>query len=230
MAIVTKESVFAPGLRALRTAWKPILLIQSILVFVVVGYYFAPAVGRFLESVAEFKNQTGIWFALGVGFFSGGVLPELARAATGQVKNLDREFARDTVYTGFVYAVIAVCVWVLYAILESLFGPTTSYLVLAKKVLVDQLIFSPFVSIPVAFHLFGWREVGFKASYFKNVFIWEFYKTNVGPPLVMCWAFWGPTVTCIYLFPINLQFVISAFCQGVWSLIFVLMVRAKLAE
>ena len=204
------------------------LVIQLALVAVVVGYYSVPSVARVLEDWADFKDSLGIVSVVIVGFVAGGLLPELAKLVTGRLGKVDGKWLGDTAYTGVVYSLIALCVWTLYIFLEAWLGPTKSVGVLAAKVGFDQLVFSPLVSMPLAFHMFGWRDAKFKAGYLKNLFDREFYVEHVAPPLVMCWAYWGPVVSCIYLFPERLQFVIAAFCQGAWSLLFVLMVRGSL--
>lgn len=222
---MARESVFGPGLRALKRAWAPMVLIQAVLVAVVVGFFVSPGVGEVLGRLADVKDAWGVWMAVATGFVAGGFVPEGAKALTGRMGRVSGKWLADTLYTGFVYSIVSVGVWILYALMEDWFGPTRGLGELVPKVLLDQLVFSVFFSIPFAYHMFTWRDRGFAGSYWRRVFSWEVYRREVAPGLVMCWAFWGPAVTCIYVFPERLQFVVSMLCQGVWSLVFVLMVR-----
>lgn len=220
-----KESPLAPGIRAIKASWPAMVAIQVCLLLVLLGFFFVPSVKVFLDQLAVYKDKAGVFSAVIAGFVSGGILPELAKLVSGKLKKTDQAWLRQTIYNGFVYSIISICVYFLYKFLDGVFGPTTNAFILAEKVLFDQLIFSPFLSIPLAFHLFGWRDAGYKPSYAKNLLDRSFYAKHIWPPLVMCWAFWGPAVTCIYIFPERVQFVLSFMCQGAWSLIFVIMVK-----
>ncbi len=220
-----RESPFAPGIRAIKASWPAMVAIQICLLLVLLGFFFVPSVTSFLNWLAVYKDQAGVFSAVIAGFVSGGFLPEIAKLVSGKLKKVDSLWFKQTFYNGVVYSIISICVYFLYKFLDGVFGPTTNAFILAEKVLFDQLIFSPFLSIPLAFHLFGWRDAGYKNTYAKNLLNLKFYVKHVWPPLVMCWAFWGPAVTCIYIFPERVQFVLSFMCQGAWSLIFVLMVK-----
>lgn len=224
------EPAYMTGVRAVKNAWQGMLAIQLCLVMVVAGYFLAPEFAAFLGKLADLKDKGGVFSAILAGFVSGGLVPEIAKSLIGKGKNREPGWVADMLYAGFVYSIISVLVFFLYKLLDGVFGPSTTFGALAGKVLFDMLVFSPFLSIPLAFHLFGFRDEKFSTSYLRNIVDKNYYISHVWPPLVMCWAFWGPAVTCIYLFPERIQFVLAFFCQGAWSLIFVLMVREKLVR
>lgn len=135
------------------------------------------------------------------------------------------------VFTGVVYACVGGFVAVLYWVQVLLFGPAGDWGTLVKKILFDQLVFSPLVSIPFAVGMFHWRAAGWRWSSWLSVASRDGYLRNVMPPLVMCWFFWGPLVACIYSLPEQVQFVVSASCQAAWSILFVFMVeRGRVRE
>ena len=203
------------------------LLIQFLVGLTVLFYLVNPGFKSWMDGVAEWKNGLGLFFPLASGFIAGGFLPEVAKFALRRLKHFDRKWLTDTLYTGFFYGVITLLVFGLYLFLDRWLGPTTNWMILGQKVVIDQLVFSPLISMPVGVAAFGFRDAGYKSSYWKDFFTWKFYRGRVAPALVMCWSFWGPVVTAIYILPENLQIVVSAGCQAAWSLLFVFLVRTN---
>jgi hypothetical protein len=201
------------------------LLVQSIMIAVIIGYFKAPAVTNVLTNIANYKDQTGIWFVLASGFIAGGFIPEIAKPLVGRIPKLNKEWISLTLYTSTVYMAITLLVYYMFKFQVVMFGDDGSLLMVVKKVIFDQLIFSPLLSIPLGVGLFKWRQEHFKFSAWKQVTSPENYKKNVFPALIMCWAYWGPITMGMYFLPEKVQFVASAFCQAAWSLLFVFMVQ-----
>lgn len=203
------------------------LLVQIVCVATVIGYFnFEPAYD-FLIAASEFKDRTGLFFVLGSGFIAGGLLPEIAKIFVGRIPKFDRAWLSLTGYTACVYMALAALVFYMFKFQVVLFGDSGDFVSVTKKVIFDQFIFSPFVSIPLGVGLFKWRQANFKLSAWKQVTTKAGYKENVFPALVMCWSYWGPIVCGMYWLPERIQFVVSAFCQAAWSLLFVFMVESK---
>ncbi|MDI9638585.1 hypothetical protein QPK87_04655 [Kamptonema cortianum] len=221
------NSVFVQGWNAVKAVWPPMVLIQTACLLVVIGFYIYEPITLWLEAFGKFKSEWGLLFVVSSGFLAGGILPEIAKAILGRIKQFNAAWLKSTLYTGAVYALITFLVDRLFITQTILFGETTSWQILLYKVAFDQLVFSPLISIPLAVGLFGWKDAGFKSSYFRSFFTWRHYKNHVMAPLVMCWFFWGPTVSFFYVLPERLHFVVSACCQGAWSLLFVFMVSDK---
>lgn len=216
---------FRPGLESLQAMWRPMAVVQFALVLTVAGYFASPSINSALERAAEFKDRGGIPLVLAVGFFAGGVLPEIAKAAVKALGNLTWEWLRTTVYTGLVYMLVTFLVAGLFKFQAIVFGDTGALDMVVKKVLFDQLVFSPLLSIPLAVGLFKWRTGKFKAAAWTSILTFKGYQENVFPALIMCWSYWGPITVATYFLPERLQFVVSSFCQAAWSLLFVFMVH-----
>lgn len=210
--------------------WPPMLLVQAIMIAVVIGYFKQPAVENFLTNIVDFKDRTGIWFVLASGFIAGGFIPEVAKPLVGRMPKLNRDWFSLTIYTSIVYMTLTIIVYYMFKLQVVMFGDDGSPLMVAKKVIFDQFIFSPFLSIPLGVGLFKWRQENFSLSAWKQVAVPELYKKNVLPALIMCWAYWGPITIGMYFLPEKVQFVASAFCQAAWSLLFVFMVQSPKVE
>lgn len=224
MAARSLKQSFRPGLISLRASWAPMALVIALCLATVVGYFFAPPVHRALLAAAEFRESAGFWIIPFSGFIAGALIPELARLLVGSLPPLDRAWLSKTFFTGFVYAVVAIMIFWLYRMQSLVFGDHPTPAIVGIKVVVDMLVFSPFVSIPFAVGMFKWRESGWRPAAWRAVFSWTGYGKNVMPALVMCWAYWAPIMAGLYALPERLQFVVAIFCQGAWSLLFVFMV------
>lgn len=203
------------------------LLIQAATGLLLLGYFFSPPVRAALVGFSDFKDRTGLAFVLLSGFVSGGLLPEIAKALLRQVTSFDKEWLKRWAFTGLVYAGTALAVRILYTGQTLLFGETASVLTMLYKVAFDLLVFTPLFSIPYSVAMFGWRDHGFSRHFWNRFFTIAHYGKQVFPPVVMCWAFWGPVLMCIYTLPERLQFVVSALCMAAWSLLFVFMVARE---
>lgn len=206
------------------------LLVQIICAATIFGYFNYPPVFQFLVAASDFKDRTGILFVLGSGFIAGGILPELAKICVGRIPKFDKKWLSLVVYTACVYMLLAAIVFFMFKLQVVLFGDSSDLATVIKKVLFDQLIFSPLFSIPLGVGLFKWRQANFKLEGWRQVLTVSGYKQNVFPALIMCWSYWGPIVCTMYWLPERIQFVVSAFCQAAWSLLFVFMVESRQVE
>jgi hypothetical protein len=203
------------------------LAIQIVNAALVIGYFNSPQIRSIFEASGQFKDRTGLPFILIAGFLAGSALPELAKIATGKVKALDQAWRSKTLFTGFVYAFVALLVQGLYFVQVALFGDSGSLPSTVAKVAFDMLVFSPFLSIPFATGLFRWHASQFKPSSFTQVYTKTGYAQFVLPGLILCWAFWTPVMSAIYTLPMRLQFPIAMLCEAAWAILFVFNVDQK---
>jgi hypothetical protein len=213
--------IMRPGIRAVRRNWAPFLLIQIIAATLVVAYYHFESVRSVAKSISDAKHAWGELFVIVSGAIAGGVLPQIAKIVTGKVKKIDRFFVADTLYNGFVFAVIAMVVNVFYTVQAEIFGTGIDITTLVKKTIVDMLFFSPFCAAPVGMFLLYARQSQFKIDRVRRAFSFWFYRAYVLPTLPPNWAYWAPVVLCVYALPSDLQFPFAQLAEGAWSLLFV---------
>jgi hypothetical protein len=102
-----------------------------------------------------------------------------------------------------IFGLLGVMNSVFYQMQAHWFGSSRSPGVLAAKTLVDQFVYTPFLSNPMQTLAFLWkseqfsfRRMGEKMRQFR-----QFYVLTVLPVLVSNWLFWIPMVVLIYCFP-----------------------------
>lgn len=215
------RGVFRPGWQAVRSNWPPIVLIQVAAVVLVVLYYREPHTRAFADGIALLKSSSGILGVLLTGAVAGGIMPEVAKAATGRLGRLSPAWLRKTLFTALVYACIGLSVDVFYKGLAVTLGDDSRPVTVILKTLVDQLVFSPFFSIPFATAMFDWRSVEFSFGRLGAALRDRWYMRRVMPGLVLCWVFWPPVLLCAYAMPLSLQFVFCMVIEAAWSIIFV---------
>ncbi len=184
-------------------------------------YYREAHTRAFADAIAALKADSGIIGVLVTGAVAGGLMPEMAKAFTGRLGRLNASWAGKVAFTALVYSIVALFVDQFYFGLAATVGHGSDPTTVIKKTLIDQLVFSPFLSIPFATAMFDWRAAGFSFSRFAQAFGQNWYRTRVMPGLVLCWLFWPPVLLCGYAMPLSLQFAFSMIIEAAWSIIFV---------
>lgn len=214
------RTYLSPGLAALRRYWKAFVAIQAGALLIVVGYFTWNSFAAACEWLAEVNRRGGVWAAAGVSAVAGGLLPELAKAATGA--EIDwRRWRRDVGFNVVFFAVSGAAVFVFYALQARVFGTGNDWGTLGKKVAVDQFVFSVFWSTP-----FGLTAYALHQHHYNVIRAWPDInpmRIVVKAPslLLPTWAFWLPMVTMVYSMPVGLQFPLFACALAAWSLLLV---------
>ncbi len=210
-----------PVLRAVRTHWRPFVLIQIAAVAVACAYYLLPAFQDWAAVLARIKVRGGLPFAALTTGFAAVVLPELAKRAFSHSR--PKPDWADLGWQFCMFGFLGMTVDLLYRGLGVLFGTAPTIGVVAEKLAFDQLIYSPIVSITVYSGLFLWKDAGFSMrSTAVLMRDGTFAKRYIGN-MVACWLFWIPALSAIYSMPINLQFCLYLCVEAAWALLVVSM-------
>ena len=205
----------------MRHHWRPFVAIQSVALLLVLLFFFVPSVTRFCGTVARLRVAGGYAAAMLATALAGAVLPELAKAVTQRGWRFDRRTAADLAFLLPVFALNGLLVDAFYRLLAVTVGNGNDWPTVLLKAAVDQLLFTPFVSLPLVVTLFTWRRLRFDAAATARDLGVRWYGRRVVPLLLPCWAFWGPMVLLIYALPTALQFVLFALAMAAWSLLLV---------
>lgn len=219
------RELLRPGWEGVKRNWPAMVLIQAVAVSVVVSYYASPSVRSSLDVFAAWRAGLGLLFAPLAGFSAGGVLPEIAKAATGLTRRFDAAWARDTLFTGIVWSGLALMVDVFYGYQERWFGAVADPLTVAKKTAMDMVVFAPLLFVPYSVAMFRWRDAGYRAAGLASVFGWRRYRANVLPTYLPNVCYWIPVLCAVYALPTVLQYPLSALATACWSLVFVFINR-----
>ena len=216
---VSIKEMLKPGVQAVLSLWKPILLIQIFALVFVFFFYRTPELQRMPEAINHLKTQWGVGWTLLTVWTSSIAISEVAAKLT--TKGRQWMPLRTLVPCLFYFGLIGILLDLFYGQLNTMLGSGTDIVSVIKKIAVDQFILSPFVTMPLATTFFAWRDYNFdmvktKAGLSHGKF-WERYFAMLGT----CWMFFGPFTIALYNLPIGLQFPMAMAAQAAWSLIVV---------
>jgi hypothetical protein len=126
-----------------------------------------------------------------------------------------------------VFGLLGVMNSVFYQMQAQWFGSGRSPGVLAAKTLVDQFLYTPFLSNPMQTLAFLWKseQFSFRRTVEKMRRFRQFYVLTVLPVLVSNWLFWIPMVVLIYCFPTSLQLPLGILACAIWSMLLTALVE-----
>ncbi len=211
------RTLAAPGLASMRAARKPIILIQICFLVFVVLYYAIPSWQSLPETIRSFREKWGLVFTLGSVWVASLVIPDIAAIVTRHERP-KTSFAGLLVKLAY-FGFIALAVDTLYIFLSHQLGDKPSLGVVVAKIAFDMLVFSPFLSMPVAALTFMWIDSGLNfAAMRQKLSEGDFWKRYF-PTLVTCWMYFGPVTIALYSLPLALNFPVSMAAQAAWGLI-----------
>jgi hypothetical protein len=201
----------------MRAARKPIILIQICFLVFVVLYYAIPSWQSLPETIRSFREKWGLVFTLGSVWVASLVVPELAALVTRHERP-KTSFAGLLVKLAY-FGFIAIAVDTLYIFLSQQLGDKPSLGVVVAKIAFDMLVFSPFLSMPVAALTFMWIDSGLSGAAMRQKLAEGDFWKRYFPTLVTCWMYFGPVTVALYSLPLALNFPVSMAAQAAWGLI-----------
>ena len=203
------------------------LLIQIGAAAIVVSYYQFSGMEAFCSRLAEIKTNGGLLFSGTVGAFAGGIVPEIAKLATGQ--KFERGRWKDILLVCAYFAWMGVTVDIMYAWFGRLYGADHAVLTILKKNATDMGVFCPFVAVPTSVLAFTWMDMRFNGAATKaawrNGGFWDRYIKILLPN----WMVWIPVLFAVYALPVNLQFLMAELAEAAWSILVVSISRAEVS-
>lgn len=196
----------------------PGMLLWAGLVVLSLAYAWSPAVQTGLTQWGAAKQAGGYPFAFATYAAFAVLVPELLGIAVLR-QPVRRTLWADMAFATLVFGTVGITVDLFYALQVSLFGDGTDGITIAKKMFVDQFMYSPTTNFFVI-SMFAWREDGYRASAWQRIFSRDFVTRRYLPLLVALWCVWIPGVVAIYLMPTALQFPVASLILSFWVLIF----------
>ncbi|GGA68589.1 hypothetical protein GCM10011369_07790 [Neiella marina] len=181
---------------------KPAIALQSLAAALVLCYYFVPATLPVFDFFADLKAQYGIGYAMVSTAFFGGLLPFIYLLLSGRI---ERQPIAQLAFYLVLWAWLGACVDTLYRFQGDLFGHGTDIITLAKKVAVDQFIYSAFYAAPLVALTFLWKEQGFSFKRWRAALNRQTFTLNIPANIASNWLVWIPAVVAIYSMPSALQ-------------------------
>ncbi len=197
---------------------KPGTVLWLGLVLLLAAYVWSPAVQSGLTQWGAFKQAWGYPGSFVTYAAFAVLVPELLAWAVLR-QPVPPTLVRDMAFAILVFGLIGMSVQVLYAVQVSLFGDGNDAATIVKKMLFDQLVYSP-VSNFFMVAVFIWKDEGFTAASLRRFFTTGFLVQRSLPVIIAVWCVWGPGVLVIYFMPTALQFPVASLILSFWILIF----------
>lgn len=224
------EPPWRAGLRAARANLVPGLAVQTIMVGTVLAYYFAPSSRELFDLLAEWKQRWGYAYSAASSVVAGAVVPEALRILAFQGGRPSRQNLRNLLFAAAFWGYNGMQVDLLYRLQAWWFGGGADFATVAKKVLVDQLLYCPLVAAPLTVIAYDWRAAGFRPAGLRGCFTASFYRRAVFPTLFANWGVWLPIVAALYSLPLLLQIPLFSLALSLWVILFTWMSEQRLRE
>ena len=210
-----REFVHEAG-HAARINLIPGLILQTIAASLLAAYYLMPSARPIFEWFATQKQALGYGYSAIATAISGGLVPFLYFWLHGRIKtHVVKTLFFYVLYWGF----FGVQIDAFYHLQNALFGEGHDFATLASKVAVDQLILTPFWTIPQTTIAYLWKQLDFKRSALLPRLNRRLFLHDIPGLLVPAWLVWLPAVTIVYALPPLLQIPMFALVQCFWSLL-----------
>jgi hypothetical protein len=211
------KRLFAAGRAGMRQNLLPGLALWLLALLLVLVHHTVPAARAFFEGVGLWKVRGGLTFSAVTTAFFGGVLPVVVLMARG--RGLRRGWPAALAFYTLFWAYKGVEVDLFYRLQAHMFGDQASPATIAKKVLVDQLVYNPLWAAPSTALAYLWMETGFSWRATRAKLGADFLLFSVPVILMSTWAVWLPAVTIIYCLPGPLQIPLFNLVLCFWVLV-----------
>ena len=203
------------GIQSVRTNLVPMVVLWLMATALVVGYYHVGAVVAVLEPLVRWQATSG-----GVAAFMNrvvfcGLLPGVFLLSVRSIRP-PRPWLTVFVYSlwGGLWGIACDCFFTLQT---TWFGTGTDVTTIAKKVLVDQLVWNVFICTPPNALFFPWVARDFQMERFRGMC--TFLMDVCLPMLVSNWIVWIPVMVVNYVFPLPLQIQLVGLASAFWMLV-----------
>ncbi|OYV03902.1 MAG: hypothetical protein CFE26_19720, partial [Verrucomicrobiales bacterium VVV1] len=141
-----REAPWTAGIQAARANVVPGLIVQALMLTVLLAYYFYPPTRTWLDQLATVKSRWGYGYTALSSMVAGALIPELLRILVFQRATVKRENLSNLLFALPFWCFMGVVVDFFYRRQAGWFGEEATLAVVAKKVLVDQFLYSPLFS------------------------------------------------------------------------------------
>ncbi len=220
MSAVTKgRTPLSIGWDAAKANAVPAFILQALMLALLLGYYFSPAVATALESLAELRKGNEISFVIIAAVVAGAIVPEIFLVVFFQEGKPNAQNLRNLAFTIPTWAADGLLVDWMYRLNAFWFGDVVTLPVLIAKICVDQFGYNPFIAAPSEVLIYEWKNEGFSWASARRALTWQHYRDKIVPTLFATWAVWMPLMAIIYALPLPLQFPLFSIALTFWVLL-----------
>lgn len=195
----------------------PGLVIIFFAALLVTAYYLYSPVRDALEGLQTISKSWGLMFSMLTSAIGAGLIPGLYLMAIGKSRRDARGFL-DILFTCFVWATNMIWVDYFYRFQDSFWGPSTTFGIVISKMLLDQFVFTAFLSIHHVGIGFRLRDLNYDFSALGRALRDDWIIKVTMPMLVNCWLTWIPGTLVVYSLPLPLQIPLMVLIQFFFAL------------
>ena len=222
MSVVSRQenrTSLALGWEAAKANAVPAFILQGAMLVILISYYLSPACARFLNRLAQYREEQGLVFVVLAAVFAGAIVPELFVIFFFQRGRPRAQNFRNLAFTIPTWGIDGILVDLMYRMNTVWFGDVVTVPVVLAKILVDQLGYNPFFAAPAEVLVYEWKNEGFSWKSVRRALTWNHYRDKIGPTLLATWAVWAPLMAIIYSLPFALQFPLFSIALTFWVLL-----------
>src|SRR5256885_9262783 len=194
------------GWAAAKANAAPAFVLQSVMLAILLAYYFHPPSAALLNALADFKQRHGLTFVLIASVIVGAVLPELFGIVFFQRGRIRLQNARIFVFNAPFWAFDGFLVNLMYRALAEWLGDRASVPIVAAKICLDQFGYNPFFAAPFGVWGYAWKNAGYSFAKLRPLLTWQYYREHAFPVLVATWAVWIPLMAVFFFLPLGPPF------------------------
>jgi hypothetical protein len=223
------EAPWIAGLRAAKANMLPGLAIQGVMLSLLLAYNFYPPTTRWLNHLAELKEKWGYGYSALAASVAGALIPEVMRIIIVQKGKILRRNFSTLRFTAPFWCMMGMIVDAFYRAQTVLFGSEASLGVVAAKVFVDQVFYTPFIASPLTCWLYDWKNSGYRMAVVPHFFTVTYYREVILPVVFANWGVWIPIVCILYSLPTLLQVPLFALALSLWVILYTWMSEQRTA-
>lgn len=187
---------------AIRENLVPGLILQAFALSIVLAYFFYEPALPIFNATAALKLEYSTAFAIVATSLFGGFFPFCLLCLRKKIKN---KVWAHLLFNLLFWAFMGWLVDSFYQFQSVLFGDGNDAVTVIKKTLLDQFVFSVFITSPFVSAMYIWRASDFQWKVSKAVLKRSYFRQNLPATVFSTWIVWLPAVTLIYIMPPTLQ-------------------------
>lgn len=197
-------------------------LIQGLVIIfcaalLVTSYYLYAPVREALEGLQAISKSWGLMFSMLTSAIGAGLIPGLYLMVVGKSRRDTRGYL-DILFTCFVWATNMIWVDYFYRFQDWFWGPSATFGIVIAKMLLDQFVFTAFLSIHHVGIGFRLRDLNYDFAVLGRALRDDWIIKVTIPMLVNCWLTWIPGTLVVYSLPLPLQIPLMVFIQCFFAL------------
>jgi hypothetical protein len=195
----------------------PGLVIIFFAALLVTAYYALAPVQDALEGLQALRNSWGLAFSMLTSVVGAGLIPGLYLMAVGKARR-DKRGYLDLLFTSLVWATDIIWIDYFYKFQDWFWGPSITFGIVIAKMLLDQFVFTPFLSIQHIAVGLRLRDLNYDFKALGRALRDDWIIKVIIPMLVGCWLTWIPGTLVVYSLPLPLQLPLMVLIQCFFAL------------